>query len=86
MTRYRIYTEHKHPKMLRLLVKKCFDAVTEFRGRGLWKGKAEKSVVFEIIGPSYLEKKVLECARIIKRENEQDAVLVTRELIEEVLI
>lgn len=86
MTRYKIYTENKRLPMLRTVIKKYFNAVTETHGIGLWKGKSEKSVVFEIIGPSHLEPKVLAVAGIFKCENKQTAVLVTRELIEEVLI
>lgn len=86
MTRFRIYTEDKNTKRLRILSKALFDSYTLFKGSGTWRGIDEKSIVFEMIGSSTLERRVLSFARTIKIVNSQQAVLVTRELVETLVI
>ena len=82
ITVYRLYTEMK-PSLPRL-VKEFFTGATFFRGVGLWEDTIEKSCVIEIATDNELE--VLLLAGKIKRVNSQQAVLVTKQAVEQQLI
>jgi hypothetical protein len=81
MTRYRIYTENKDRVYIEHLLNQCFDGFTVYKTKGQWKGKAENSLVFEIIEDGGGLHALRNIAREIKAHNNQDAVLVTRETI-----
>lgn len=79
-TCYRIYTEDK--PNLAALTGVYFSGFTIYSAAGIWKGASEPAAVIEILseddgpedGPH-----VLDLARRIKRENNQQAVIVTSE-------
>lgn len=86
MFRYRLYTENKNIDRLHELIGSSFDSYTVFAGQGVWHGGKELSIVFELIleGSSVLSL-LKQTANIIKEENQQQAVLVTREPVESFL-
>lgn len=86
MFRYRLYTENKNIDRLHELIASSFDSYTVFAGQGVWHGDKELSIVFELIleGNSVLSL-LKQTANIIKEENQQQAVLVTREPVESFL-
>ena len=74
---YRIHTENLMGTTE--IVAKHFDGFTMIQDTGYWRGESERSAVYEIYGDKNLatEFKVMACAEEIRRENKQEAVLVT---------
>jgi len=86
MKRYRLYTQDVNRQALRRMFDRHFDSYSIQEQRGVWNGKAEDSLVFEIIC-SESEGTILPLiAKDIKLHNKQEAVLITSEPITEVLI
>ncbi len=86
MRRYRLYTEDKDKGFIEMLLNTCFDGFTLYKTVGSWRGKEEKSLVYEIIedgGGLYTLRSI---AQEIKAHNKQDAVLITYETIQGDLI
>lgn len=80
--RYRLYTESKRVARLEELFNDI-EGYTVYVANGVWKGIAEPSVIFEVVSDSLGMLSVLQTiAQIIRHENNQEAVLVTREQIE----
>lgn len=79
MRQYRIYTEAK--PNVEALASKIFDGFTVYKAVGYWKGKKESSIVIEVLSESLdidaTEYKVNHLVSVIKRVNEQEAVLVS---------
>lgn len=72
---FRIYTENKNENKLKELISICFDGFTVIRTKGFWKGVPENALLIEI----YTENAELirALAGAIKKNNKQEAVLVT---------
>jgi hypothetical protein len=86
MFRYRLYTENKNIERLHELIGASFDSYTVTAAQGVWHGARELSTVFEIIAEGHSVLSLLkQTANVIKTENAQQAVLVTREPVESFL-
>lgn len=72
---FRIYTENKNEARLKELISICFDGFTVIHTKGFWKGVPENALLIEI----YTENAELirALAGAIKKNNKQEAVLVT---------
>jgi hypothetical protein len=80
--RYRLYTESVNRDRLAELFADI-EGYTVLAGVGVYKGKEERAVVYEVISNSLGILSVLQSiARIIREENKQESVLVTREPVE----
>lgn len=77
MIRYRIYTEKKDN--LERLAGNFFEGFNVSEVKGYWKGKAEKSVIIEILAGEAQAVQVKALALLIKELNKQESVLITRE-------
>lgn len=78
---YKIYTEDKNPKRITEFIDEVgIDGYTVYSTYGVWKGKAEKSIVIEFVGNVELKEKVMKIARFVKEHNEQEYVMVTEEI------
>jgi len=90
VTLYRIYTERKNlPEIERILTQAGFDGFTILDAVGFWKGKAEYSVVVEILTEDDAQDfhvRVHKVAKTIKRVNAQDAVLITSSKVDSLLV
>ena len=84
--RYRLYTEDLNRKTLARLFDRHFNSYSVQEQKGVWNGKAEKSLVFEIICDEREALILPYIAEDIKLHNKQEAVLITTEQITEVLI
>ena len=73
---YRIVTERKNIKATEAIIDKYFDCYTVIDARGKWHGKAEPSVIFEIIAGIHRYPTMKQIAREIDDLNHQQAVLV----------
>ncbi len=73
---YRIYTENVNRQDVEKIVDVAFTGSTTFVACGRWQGKAENSLVVEIIGTEADERMVVATANAIKHANSQQAVLV----------
>lgn len=85
MTRYRIYTEHKNYDEIVKLVSNHLEGATLYPlNKGLWKGTVEDSLIIEYLGDGTEKtvKDVYRLAKDIKTYNNQETVLVTRELVD----
>lgn len=85
MIRYRIYTEHKNFEELVKLVQLRLTSATLFPAlTGVWNGDIESVLVIEYLGRATEKdvKQVYGLARAIKEANGQEAILVTKELVE----
>lgn len=85
MTRYRIYTEHKNYDEIVKLVSQHLDGATLYPlNKGIWRGIVEDSLVIEHLGDGTEKtvKTVYRLAKDIKKYNNQESVLVTRELVD----
>lgn len=80
MYKYRLYTEDKDREYIRYRVSEDFDAYTVFYGTGVWNEVEEGNLTVEIITPEET-KKIKDIAEDIKGHNNQQAVLVTQEVI-----
>jgi hypothetical protein len=72
---YRIYTEYQ--ENLIPLVKAHFNNATIYEGIGIYKGISEKCVIIEIIGNLETFTFICSLADIIKKEYNQESVLIT---------
>ena len=77
VVRYRLHTEHLAPS----LVARYFDGFTLVRTQGYYGGKAESSVIIEIIGTEDDASKVQTLARDIREQYRQTEVWITSEEI-----
>jgi hypothetical protein len=85
MKKYRIYTENKNLEKIKELASSYLESFTIFQAGGCWKGAWEDSVVIESIG-KFLLGDVRRLAMEIKKMNDQEAVLITQEDVEIILI
>lgn len=72
---FRIYTERMNEATIKELLAISFGSFTIIRTKGFWKGKVENGIVIEILTENKALIKAV--ASHIKRQNQQDAVLVT---------
>jgi hypothetical protein len=80
--RYRLYTESINRDRLAELFADI-EGYTVLSGVGVYKGKEERAVVYEVVSNTRGMLSVLQnIARIIREENKQETVLVTRESVE----
>ena len=77
VVRYRLHTEHLAPS----LVARYFAGFTLVRTQGYYGGKAESSVIIEIIGTEDDASKVQTLARDIREQYRQTEVWITSEEI-----
>ena len=82
MKRYLIYTEDKGN--LESIAGAYLPNCTITKGIGIWEGGVKSCVIIEAIGNE--GKVIIACAKEIKRVNKQDAVMVTQETVDMVLI
>lgn len=75
---YRLFTEDINRDVIETLAKSVFDAFTIFNGKGYWGGRAENSLILEVVGQDTpeLATKFRGLARRIKEVNNQQAVLI----------
>jgi hypothetical protein len=73
---HRIYTEEKNKKAIVALIGKQFESFTLQPTLGYYRGKAEKSIVIEIVGATAVRIKRL--AERIRKMNGQQSVLILR--------
>jgi hypothetical protein len=73
---HRIYTEKKNKKAIVDLIAKQFDGFTLQPTLGYYRGKAEESIVIEIVGATAA--KIKRLAGQIGRMNGQQSVLILR--------
>jgi hypothetical protein len=83
---FRIYTENKRDGVAERLTAAHFDGFNITETTGYWKGQREDSIVIEIIAPGSDSLKVEALAGELRRELQQEAVLVTATEIESFLI
>ena len=81
MNIYRIYTEatgHYRDNAIAEVAKR-FESFTVYAADGYWKGKAEASVVLEIVADDTLQTqaRISEAASAIRRANNQESVCIT---------
>lgn len=74
---FRIYTENKRNGVAERLAAAHFESFNITETRGYWKGAAEDSIVIETIGADDEILKVEALAGELRRELQQEAVLVT---------
>lgn len=77
---YRLYTEDR-PNLLKL-IGRYFAGATILPAVGLWYWSTEKSVVIEILGLRADKRDVLRLYEDIRRENQQECVIVTAQAVE----
>lgn len=85
MTVYRIYTEDINREDTIKLVSKWFDGFTVYQAMGYWQGKAESSLIFEVIAcqenftsPVYdYAIRVQTVCKLIAEQNKQADVMVS---------
>jgi hypothetical protein len=75
-TIYRVYTEEKNKKAIVRLLGTQFESFTVQPTLGYYRGRAEKSIVIEIVGASAQKIKLL--AERIRKMNGQQSVLILR--------
>jgi hypothetical protein len=64
-----------------------FESFSVWNGTGVWQGTQEHSIVFEVVGEQDTEQRVRDFAFHVKKQNKQQAVLITTEpLLESVLV
>jgi hypothetical protein len=73
-TIYRIYTEEKNKRAIVDLIGKQFESFTLQPTLGFYRGKAEKSMVIEIVGSTAV--KIKRMAERIRKMNGQQSVLI----------
>lgn len=83
---FRIYTENKRDGVAERLAAAHFDGFNITETAGYWKGQREDSIVIEIIAPAADALKVEALAGELRRELQQEAVLVTATDTETTLI
>jgi uncharacterized membrane-anchored protein YitT (DUF2179 family) len=75
---FRIYTENKNQEKIEEIISRHFDGFTIYKAEGFWRLQKEKTLVIEILGESNIVEKINSAAKEIKKENNQDAVLVQK--------
>jgi len=79
MIRYRIYTELvNYAESMELAKNLLGDSFTVFHAAGVYKGKEEKSLVFEVLLATESDEP-MHFAYRVKKMNQQESVLVTRD-------
>lgn len=89
MLRARLYTENKELPDMCQLASLYFLSYTVFGGGGVWNGKHEPSITFEVIentSKDFMRSRLKALAEDIKSFNKQSAVLFTIEEIEGELV
>lgn len=81
MVRYCIYTENKNRELIEKILDEYLDEYSIQDQIGVWKGTKEKSLKIEILG-IYQDDHIKYVAGLIKVLNNQQAVLVTCERLE----
>lgn len=79
---YRIHTENVGRKAIAELVSKYFKGFTILDASGYYEGKAERSLVIEIMAPVAMCHVVRFIGKAICSLNNQECVLITHEPIE----
>lgn len=74
---YRLYTENTGRKEIAELVSKYFVGFTMLDATGYYKGKAEKSIVVELMASDRQSHVVRFLAKVIAQRNNHECVLVT---------
>lgn len=83
MFRYRVYTEAKNEARLNELIGDDFKGYTVLKSLGVYNGKVENALVFEIVtGDASALSCIKQICNIIREENKQECVLVTRDEVE----
>jgi len=75
---FRIYTENKNQDKIEEIISRHFDGFTIYKAEGFWRLQKEKTLIIEILGESDIVEKINSAAKEIKKENNQDAVLVQK--------
>jgi hypothetical protein len=83
---FRIYTENKRDGVAERLTAAHFDAFNITETTGFWKGQREDSIVIEILAADGYALKVDALAGELRRELQQEAVLVTAHDVDSKLI
>jgi len=88
MENFRLYTQDINRDFIQSLLDNHFDSYSLFTGFGIWHGAEELSLCVEVIsdGMDDTMSKLESIAAAIKRGNNQEAVLVTRHLINSQLL
>jgi len=73
---YRLYTERINLPNIKKIVSSQFDGFTLTNGEGYWRGESEESLIIEIVSNDDIEAKVINLAKLIKLENNQESVLL----------
>lgn len=82
MIRYRVYTENvSYDDTLALARKLLPDSFTVFHAQGHYQGQDEKSLVFEIVDGEHRDA-ITRFAYHVKKQNNQQCVLITEEPVE----
>ena len=72
-------------KEIQEFIQKFFDGGTFFSGKGLWKGKTEDTLVFEVLNFAGLSKEdIIEVKEALESEFNQESVLTTVEEVQTV--
>lgn len=77
---FRIYTERLNENKIRELLAISFDGFTILRTTGYWKGKKENSLIIEVMTRNGRLIKAIGDA--IKKQNNQEAVLITSHFVD----
>ena len=85
-TQYRIYTENKNKEQVISLLNNYLGDFTVFEATGYWNRQGEDSLIIEIIGSKNITSVIHEIATKIKIMNQQQAVLVTKVQVDDILI
>ena len=78
---YKLYTENKNIELVEDLVGRYFDGFTIRQGAGYYKGLKEGSLTIEVMGNEEDGVKVKRLAAKIRDANDQDCVLMTKEVL-----
>lgn len=81
---FRIYTENWNQEKIEDLLSIHFDGFTILRTKGFWKGKEEEGLIIEIMTRN--ETLIKTIGETIKKQNHQEAVLITSHAVDCVLI
>jgi PII-like signaling protein len=74
----RTISEEYYRKTVKILNKEL-DGYTIFRGNGIWKGNTEDTIIVEIINEKI--EKIEKIAETLKKELNQEAILITQEKV-----
>lgn len=82
MTRYRLYTENTDRQAIVARIARYFHGFTITDTIGYYKGRAERSLVIEILADSNYAHIVRFIAKVVCQEQHQECVLVASETTE----